>query len=227
MRTANSRASEKGPAMRRTDSTRSCALAAPQRRLASPSRHTAAALSPSRLRADRGLLERRRRSLRRARRRPGSHPSTKRSRHGAAASSLGCGAAPQRIAPMSTMSSLGYGLGSWGLLNVVFLLSMFYPRRRPAVRRHYEPRRVARQDTFDRDVRRAQAPRTHQRRPRTDCDRPARSAHAPSRRSRTSRRRGIAGVCRSLALHPVSRREPRLRPPGRRPSSCTPVLGPR
>jgi hypothetical protein len=46
MRTANSRAGEEGPAMRRTDSTRSCAVAALPWSLASPSRHTAAALSP-------------------------------------------------------------------------------------------------------------------------------------------------------------------------------------
>jgi hypothetical protein len=97
VRTANSRVSEEGPTMRRTDSTRSCALAALSWSLARPSRHTAAALSPSRLRADRGLLERRCHSLRRARRNPGS-PSTKRARRGAAASSLGCGAMPPRIA---------------------------------------------------------------------------------------------------------------------------------
>ena len=125
------------------------------------------------------------------------------------------------------MSSLGYGLRSWGLLNVVFLLSMFYPRRDTTAKRRYEHPRAAWRGLFDRNARTGQPLRAHQRRRRTDCDRPARSSHAPPRRSRTGRRRGIAGVCGSLALHPVGRREPRLRSPGRRPSSCTPVLGPR
>jgi hypothetical protein len=75
IRTANSRVSEEGPTMRRRDSTRSCALAALPWSLASLSRHTAAALSPSRLRADRGLLERHRRSLRGRSKKPRPTPS--------------------------------------------------------------------------------------------------------------------------------------------------------
>jgi hypothetical protein len=76
MRTANSRASEEGSAMRRTDSTRSCALAASRRRLASPRRRTSAGRESSPVRADRGLLERHRPSLRGRSKKPGSvHPS--------------------------------------------------------------------------------------------------------------------------------------------------------
>jgi hypothetical protein len=124
------------------------------------------------------------------------------------------------------MSSLRYGLESWGLLNVVFLLSMFYPRRRTAAKRRDEHPRAAWRGLFDRNARTGQALRAHQRRPRTECDRPARSAHAPPRRSRTGRRRGIAGVCGSLALHPVGRREPRLRSPGKTPELLHPRARP-
>jgi hypothetical protein len=197
----------------------------------------ASALSPSRLRADRGLLERRRRSLRRARRNPGS-PSTKRGpagrrslfprlRRHPAADRVSANGPVEASEGSTTMSSLGYGLGSWGLLNVVFLLSMFYPGRDTAAKRRYEHPRAAWRGLFDRNARTGQPLRAHQRRRRTDCDWPARFPHAPPRRSRTGRCRGIAGVRGSLALHPVSRREPRLRSLGRRPSSCTPRAGTR
>jgi hypothetical protein len=61
------------------------------------------------------------------------------------------------------VSSLGYGLGSWGLLNVVFVLSMLYSGRRTAARRLCGHPRAARQGTFDRDARTGQEPRANQR----------------------------------------------------------------
>jgi hypothetical protein len=215
--------------MRTKDSTRSCALAAPQRRLASPRRRTSAGRESSPVRADRGLLERRRRSLRRARRNPGS-PSTKRGpagrrslfprlRRHPAADRVTANGPCEASEGSTTMSSLGYGLGSWGLLNVVFLLSMFYPARDTAAKRRYEHPRAAWRGLFDRNARTGQPLRAHQRRPRTDCDRPARSAHALPRRSRTGRRSGIAGACRSACSTP-------RKPPGAAPTASrqTPEL---
>jgi hypothetical protein len=128
------------------------------------------------------------------------------------------------------VSSLGYGLGSWGLLNVLFVLSMLYAGRRTAATGPHQHLRTTRRRTFDRDVRIAQGARADRRRPGTTCDWPARSRHAPPRRSRTCRTgryRGVARVRRSLELRPVSRREPRLRSPGRRWTSCAARAGPR
>ena len=50
------------------------------------------------------------------------------------------------------VSSLGYGLGSWVLLNVVFLLGMLYSGCSKAERRPYEQPRSARGGAFDPDA---------------------------------------------------------------------------
>jgi hypothetical protein len=105
------------------------------------------------------------------------------------------------------VSSLGYGLGSWGLLNVLFVLSMLYAGHRTALGRPYEHPRTAWPGIFDRDARIAPESRVD-RRPRSACDSAARSRHAPPRQTRTGRHRGIVRVRRAPALHPVSRREP-------------------
>ncbi len=87
------------------------------------------------------------------------------------------------------VSSLGYGPGSRGLLNVVFLAGMLYSGRRKADRRPPQQPRAAGQGSSDPDARIARGSRADRRRPRTDCDWRALSPHAPARRSRSARRR--------------------------------------
>ena len=92
------------------------------------------------------------------------------------------------------VSSLGYGLGSWGLLNVTFVLSMLYSGRG---RRPYEQPRAACQ-SVDQEVRLLRGSRADRRRPRADCGWPARSAYVQawgsgSRGRRRDCRRAWAG----------------------------------
>ncbi len=108
------------------------------------------------------------------------------------------------------VSALVYGLGGWGLLNVVFVLCMLYSGRGKAERRPYEQPRAARQFTFDRDARLARGWRAERRRPRADCDWLARSWYVQAWGSRRGwRRRNCRPcVCRS-ELHSFDESNPR------------------
>ena len=107
------------------------------------------------------------------------------------------------------VSALGYGLGSWGLLNVVFVLSMFYSGRGKAERRPYE-QRAARQFTFDREARLVRGSRAERRRPRAGCDWPVRSSYVQAQGSRRGwRRRNCRRACAGPLLRSFDDSNPR------------------
>jgi hypothetical protein len=116
------------------------------------------------------------------------------------------------------MSPLAYGLVSWALLDVGFVLGMAYAGSRTAETQPRERPRAAGVCTFDRHPRTRRERRGYQGRLRTHSDWPTRSPRVLARCSRQGRRPGMAGVCRSRAVRPVSRREPRLRARGRQRS---------